>query len=188
MFFAKAFDEYVRQLGMHGAAPIPCISRSLTDDEARAVTRGHILWSVQVVVFFILLYGGIAYFTGAPAEKLAFMGYGLAGLVALAALVTWFKIRKRRGYRDPHIRVEIGEDEVVVVSPAGRDARAYAALAPIELLSEATKSSRRFIGIILDSRLGPVRLDDDWCSSGKAAAGAILKRMDELGLPLAPRT
>lgn len=186
MVFAKAFDEYVRQLGMHGAAPIPTVSRSLTDDEARAVTRGHIIWSVQVLVFFILLYGGIAYFSDAPREKLTLMGYAFAGMIPLVALITWLKIRKRRGYRDPHIRVEIGEDEVVVVGPAGRDARAYAALGPIEVLSEATKSSRRFIGVTLGSRLGPVRLDDEWYSSGKAAAGAILKRMDQLGLPLIP--
>jgi hypothetical protein len=187
MVFARAFDEYVRQTGMHGAAPIPCVSRSLTEEEARAVTRGQIVWSVQVLVFFFLLFGGIAWFSEAPPEKLMFMGYALAGMIPLVALVTWLKIRKRRGYRDPHFRVEIGEDEVVVVGPAGRDARAYAALAPIELLSEATKSSRRFVGITLDSRLGPVRLDDDWYDRGQSAAGAILKRMDALGLPLSPQ-
>jgi hypothetical protein len=188
MFFARALDDYVRRLGIDGAAPIPCVARSLTEDESRAVGRGHIGWAATVVLVFGLMFGGVALAAEPQPERLAWLGWGFAGLVLLAAVITWFKLRKRRGYRDPRLRVEIGPDEVAVVGPAGRDARPYGALTIIELLSGSTKSSRYFIGIVLDTRLGPIRLEDEWYSPGKAAAGAILKRMDELGLPLAPRS
>ena len=184
LFGKEAMAEYERQLGIHAACPIPCVATSNTEDEAAAAIRKHVGWSATIVLFFVALcvWTGVS---GRPGpDKWLWLGATIAGIAAVAALVTWSKVRKLQDYRDPCIRVEIGPDEVAVIGPAGRDARPYAALAPIELLSGASKSSRYFIGIVLDTGLGPIRLEDDWYQSGKAAAGAILKRMDELGVPL----
>ena len=188
-FFGKeAMVEYERQLGIRLACPIPCVATSNTEEEARAVIRKHVSWSATILVFFfiILVWAGSA--SRERPDKWTWIVGTIAVTLLLVGLVTWLKVRKLRGYRDPRIRVEIGPDEVAVIGPAGRDTRPYAMLAPLELLSGANKSSRYFIGIVLDTRLGPIRLEDDWYRTGKAAAGAILKRMDELGLPLVSRS
>jgi hypothetical protein len=188
-FYGKAaMAEYERQLGIRLACPIPCVATSNTEEEARAVIWKHVGWSAIITIFFtvMLIWAGLSR-PGRP-DTWTWIGGTIIGLLLLVGLVTWLKVRKLRGYRDPHIRVEIGPDDVAVIGPAGRDARTYAALAPLELLSGANKGSRYFIGIVLDTRLGPIRLDDDWYRSGKAAAGAILKRMDELGLPVVSRS
>lgn len=185
MVFGKAaMDDYVRRLAIHGAAPIPCVATSNTEDETRARIWKHVGWSATIFVFVMFLLVVTGSGRRARPESWTTIGWAGAGALLLLGVLTWFKVRRLLDYRDPHIRVEIGPDGVTVVGPAGRDARAYAALAPLELLSGASQTSRYFIGIMLDTRLGPVRLDDDWYQTGKAAAGAILKRMDELGLPL----
>jgi hypothetical protein len=183
--FAKAsMDEYVRRLAIHGAAPIPCVATSNTEEGARAVIRKHVGWSATILVIFIAMLVWAGSSSRARPGTGIWIGGTIAVLLLVVGLITWLKVRKLRDYRDPRIRVEIGPDEVAVIGPAGRDVRPYAALAPIEVRSGATKSSRYFIGIVLDTRLGPIPLEDDWYRPGKAAAGAILKRMDELGTKL----
>lgn len=184
MVFGGAMDDYVRRLGIHGAAPIPCVAHSLTEAESRAVGRGHIGWAASVLAIFGIMFGIIALTAKPRPDQLAWLGGTYAAIVLIGALITWLKLRKRQGYRDPRLRVEIGPDEVAVIGPASRDARPYHALAITDLLSGSTKSGRYFIGIALDTRLGAIRLEDEWYREGKAAAGAILQRMDELGLPL----
>jgi hypothetical protein len=187
-FFGKAaWTEYERQLGIRLACPIPCVATSNTGEETRAVIRKHIGWSATIFIFVILVLVIAGSNRPWRPDSWTWIAGTIAGTAVLLGLVTWFKIRKLRDYRDPCIRVEIGPDEVVVIGPAGRDARPYAALAPFELRSGATKGSRYFIGIVLDTKLGPIPLEDDWYRKGKAAAGAILKRMDELGVPVVPR-
>jgi hypothetical protein len=187
-FFGKAaMAEYERQLGIRFACPIPCVATSNSEAESRAVIWKHVGWSATIFIFVTVVLVGAGSARPARPDTWTWIGWTIAGALVLLALVTWFKVRKLRDYRDPCIRVEIGPDEVTVIGPAGRDARAYAALAPLELLSGSTKGSRYFIGIVLDTRLGPIRLQDDWYQSGKAAAGAILKRMEELGVKVVTR-
>lgn len=187
LFGKAAMDDYVRRLGMHRAAPIPCVATSNTEEETRAVIRKHIGWSATILAFIILVLIVAGSARQAKPDIWLWIGGTITAALVLIGIVTWLTVRKLRDYRDPHIRVEVGPEEVAVIGPAGRDARTYAELAPLELLSGATKSSRYFIGIVLDTRLGPIRLEDDWYQSGKAVAGAILKRMDELGVPLTPK-
>lgn len=186
VFATRAMDDYVRRLGIHGAAAIPCSARSLTREEARAVDRGRIVWMASVLLFFVVLYGGVLFQTKADRQSWIYMSITLGAVALIFAAMAWFRIRKRRDYRDPHIRVEAGETELVVAGPAGRDSRPYEAVAIAELLSVATKSSRRFTGILLDTRLGPIRLEDEHYKEGRAVAGAILKRLEALGLPAGP--
>ena len=186
--FAKAWtDDYVRRLAIHGAAPIPCVATSNTEDEARARIRKHV-GSAAIILTILtatLVWAGSSSWEPGTGIRIDAM---IAVLLLATGLITWLKVRKLRDYCDPCIRVEIGPDEVAVIGPAGRDARPYAALAPIELRDAPTKGGRTFIGIVLDTRLGPIPLENDWYRPGKAAAGAILKRMDELGLPLVTRS
>lgn len=177
-------DDYVRRLGIHIAAPLPCAARSLTPDEARAVDRRRIVWMVGVLVFFTLLYGGILSQAGAEPQVWRIMGLCLAGLALFVAILSWLRLRKRRDYRDPGLVIEAGADELIVRGPAGRDARPYADVAVRDLLSTATKSGRSFDGILLDTKLGALRIEDEHFMNGRIAAGAILKRLDELGVPL----
>ena len=62
--------------------------------------------------------------------------------------------------------------------------RAWTEVQIIELLSTATKSGRAFDGILIVSPIGPVRLEDTWYTDGRKVAGAVLKRLDELGIPV----
>jgi hypothetical protein len=103
-------------------------------------------------------------------------------LVAFLAVSHRLRIRKRDDYADPRIRVEVGEHELVVAGPAGRDSRTYDAVVVSEILSVATRSSRQFTGILLDTRLGPVRLEDAFYTDACPVAGAILARLDAAGV------
>lgn len=185
MLFSKAYlDDHDRRMGIRQAAPVPCTARSLTEGEARSSEIRRAGVATTIVLGMAILWAGYALTATPVSEVLIPTGGGLALIAVMVALITGFRLRKRYGYRDPRATVEIGAEEVVVTGPAARDSRAYAALAPIELLSGSSEGSRYFIGIVLDTKLGPIRLEDDQYHQGKAAAGAILKRMDELGLPL----
>lgn len=188
VFGRAAMDDYVRRLGIHSAAPLPCTAHSVTEEESRAAGRRHVLWAGTVLLFFAFVLGLVALAGEVAPDRLPLLGVAFGVAAASVAFLIWLKLRKKRDYRDPRIRIEIGSGEVTVMAPAVRDARRYEALVIAKVLSGATKSSRYFIGIELDTKLGPIRLEDEWFSPGKAAAGAILKRMDELGLPLVPKS
>lgn len=178
-FLAAGIDEYVRQLGIQRAAPIPCAARSLTLEEARGHDRGSLLWGVSVVGFFSAMYLVIVgQAENPPVDHWKWAGGTFGFLVAFLALSHWLRVRKRRDYADPRIRVEAGEHELVVAGPAGRDSRPYEAVVVSEILSVATKSSRSFTGIVLDTRLGKIRLEDEFYTEARPVAGAILKRLE----------
>lgn len=182
-FLAGQMDDYVRRLGIHRAAPVPCAARSLTPEEARGHDRGRLLWGVAVVAFFASMYlviVGLA--ENPPPGHWQWAGGTFGLLAAFVAVSHWLRVRKRRDYADPRIRIEAGAQELVVAGPAGRDSRPYEAVAVSEILSVATRSGRSFTGIVLDTRLGAIRLEDAFYANARPVAGAILARLDAAGV------
>lgn len=181
MFGKGAMDDYVRRLGMHEAAPLPCAARSYTLAEARAADWRQIRWMLTVVVLAGLFYAWMA--TWARDAETLWWLWGSYALVLLFVLALgWYRLARRRGYEDPGIAIEVAEAAVTVIGPDGATNQSYAELVVPEVLSRATKSSRYFTGIVLESRYGSLRIDDDHYANARPAAGAILKRLDELGL------
>jgi len=177
-------DEYLRRHGILRAAPLPCGARSLTAGELRATNRRYTLWTGLLILLFVVGSGFIALRPATGPQRMDMFLIGLAGSCVLAAFLILPKLLAQRRYSDPRIRVDVGQDEVIVTGPTGRDARPYEDLAVSRLLSKSSKSGRYFVGLALHTRLGEIRLEDDYYKGGQAAAGAILKRLEERGLPL----
>jgi hypothetical protein len=185
MDLAADMRDYLRRLGISAAADIPCVATSNTEAQARTVILKDRLWAM-----FILLAVAVVLLLGVAkhpsAENWLRAGGMFAGIVALSIFIGRKTKPDLRNYRDPHIRIEIGPDEVVAIGPAGRDAQPYAALASLMMLSRPGTRSPSFDGIGLQTKLGYIVLTNDYYQSGMRTAGAILKRMDELGVPLRP--
>ncbi len=88
--------------------------------------------------------------------------------------------RHRRDYRDPRITVEIGEAGAVVRSPGRVDELAYAGT-NVAFNTVNLRGTTHFMGLVLESPLGPLRLDDLWFKPGRTAAAALAGRLEQAG-------
>lgn len=178
--------DYARRLGISVAADIPCVATSNTEAQAQAVIRGKQAWSATIILGFAVICVLVGLSKHASATSWLWLGGTWAGATALIIVTGRKPSPDLKTYRDPGIRIEVGPDEVVVTGPAGRDARAYAALdPPLPHSRSGQGGSSTFVGISLNTDLGYIMLSDDYYQSGRKTAGAILKRMDALGLPIA---
>lgn len=181
-FLTRQVDEYVRQQGLHAAPARPCTARSLTSEEARAWDRSDIGWRLVVGVVMIVLVFGPVSMSPAGREARPWILATVAIVAAVLAFTWWEKSRRRRGYRDPELVIEVADNALTFTSPVESRRQTYDQLEITELLGTAGKSSRSFDGIAFVSPFGPIRLEDQWYDGGRAAAGAVLKRLEELGL------
>lgn len=188
MTLAEDGRKYLTGMGIRGAADIPCVATSNTEAQAQTVILKDRLWSA----FLILLFAAIIFIPALRRQAPVSAGHWLflAGiwLAVVAAIVFIGRYIRQdfRNYRDPRIRIEIGPDEVVVTGPAGRDARPYAAFASLSVVTSQGGNTPTFGGIGFDTTLGYITLTNDYYQSGRESAGAILKRMDALGVELNP--
>jgi hypothetical protein len=186
MGMAEDMRKYLTGMGTRAAADLPCVATSNTEAQAQVVVLKDRLWAG----FLILFSAGICFLPGSSghvsAQSWLWRAALWAGIVVAIIAVGRYVRQDFRDYRDPRIRIEIGPDEVVVTGPAGRDARPYAAFASLSVLSSSSTRSVSFHGIGFDTTQGYITLTNDYFQSGRSAAGAILKRMDDLGVELTP--
>ena len=173
-------DELARCLGIEaGAAPLPVTARSLTRAELRARERAQLLWLGGAY----LLFGAAALAVVLLAETSPTMvrwlpaGFAAVGLALIA--YTWARLRRHRAYEDPGLEVEVGEEGVTVSGRGERAVLPYDKVVVARVLTRSPRNSVYFEGIMLETALGPVALGDPGFAGGNAAAGAILRRLDE---------
>lgn len=162
---------------------LPVTARSLTEKEvakidgrAPAVLLGiYGLFAMPLLAF--LAFGGAARSLGA-------LALGVAAALAMAAIL-WLVgrrwSRRRSSYRDPLIEVEIGEHGASIRSPGRVDALDYAEAIVTFNVARVNRVGH-FMGLVLESPLGPLRLDDLWFKPGRSAAAALAGRLEERGV------
>jgi hypothetical protein len=91
------------------------------------------------------------------------------------------RTRRRRDYRDPRITVEIGEGGAVVRGPGRVHELGYAA-AVVAFNTVNLRGASHFMGLVLESPLGPLRLDDLWFKPGRTAAAALAGKLEQQGV------
>lgn len=175
--------ELGRALGIEaGSRPLPVTARSLTPAEVRAPVWRELGWIALVYGLF-----GVACFAVtrlAQTNPLYVdwlpIAFGVAGLALV--LFAWLKLSRTSGYADPGIVFEVGEESVTVTGPEGAETRPYDQVAVQRILTRTPRNSVYFDGIELDTGLGAIQLGDPGFAGGNIAAGAILRKLDELEL------
>lgn len=175
--------ELGRALGVEaGARDLPVTARSRTPAEKRAPAWREIGWMVLVYLLFAAACYATVRLASTNPLRVDWLPALFGGAALLLVIVAWRKLARHGGYRDPGLEVEVGEEGVTVTGPDGRDARPFAELAVSRVLTRTTRNSVYFDGIVLDTSFGPVELGDEGFTGGNAAAGAILRKLDELEL------
>jgi hypothetical protein len=180
--------ELGRALGLEaGDVPLPVSARSLTRSEMRVRDWREIRWLVPAYLLLIIAAGATVALADTIAERVRW----LPALFALGAvglgLVAWAKLRRSRSYEDPGIAVEVAEDAVTLRSGGETVVKPYEALNVVRVVTRAPRKSLYFDGVVLDTELGRIVVGDAAFADGNAAAGAILRRFDALGLSVGPR-
>lgn len=97
----------------------------------------------------------------------------------------WFvarkRARKRADYRDPLVEVEIAQTAAIVRS-AGREFPLPYPTIRVRFTVYRHKGSTHFLGLVMESPLGPLRLDDSWFKPGRTVAAALAGRLDANGV------
>jgi hypothetical protein len=160
--------------------PLPVKARSLTGAEKAALKR-------LIIPVFMGVYAVLALFAVAilASDSGAFARQQLliaVPVIAVIGALLWLGVRRiaGSGYVDPHMMVEVGEGGVTVRSPGRIDEIAYAD-AEVSFWAPSMRGRSHFLGLVLQSPIGPLRLDDRWFKPGRTAAAAIAGRMEELG-------
>lgn len=175
--------ELGRTLGIEaGSRPLPVTARSLTQTEVRAPAWREIGWAALVYLLF-----GFACFavirlaqTNPVYVDWLPVAFGVGGLAL--AVFAWRKLGRAGGYTDPGITVEVTDEAVTISGPDGTETRPYDQVAVQRILIRTPRNSVYFDGIELDTGLGAIQLGDPGFAGGNVAAGAILKKLDELEL------
>lgn len=177
--FSSRDDEALGQaLELAGRTALPLTARSLTEAEVAKVDGRAlplILGLYAVLAVPVLL---IAAFSGLGAGALALTA---AVAVSLGGLIWFFARRRARGrigYRDPRAVLEIGTDAMTLRTPGHFETIAYAD-ARMAVESVRLRGATYFLGLILETPRGPLRLEDLWYKPGRTAAAAIAGRMEE---------
>ncbi|MGE0179884.1 MAG: hypothetical protein AB7O91_08710 [Sphingomonas sp.] len=176
-------DELGRALGIEaGDVPLPVNARSLTRAEMLARDWREIRWLVPAYLLLIIA----AAVTVALADTIPGRVRWLPALFAVGAvllgLLGWIRLRRHRRYQDPLIAVDVAEDSVTLRSGGDTVVKPYDALNVVRVVTRMPHKSLYFDGVVLDTELGRIVLGDPAFAGGNAAAGAILRRFDALGL------
>jgi hypothetical protein len=176
-----ALAESVQQAVALGAGQtLPVSARSLPTNEVRG--KGCALAGIIALLAFVGLPLIAVMLVAAGNEPeprrtviyvaiLAFAGF------ALIALARGWRAR-RADYVDPQLTVEAGADGVTIGGPSGRHVLRYPQV-QARISSIGVRQSIRFVGIVMDSPVGELRLDDYLFANGRNVAGAIVRGISE---------
>jgi len=169
-------------LALAATQTLPFSARSLTaaevariDGRAPAVLLG-IYAAVAVPVLAI----------GALSGGLGSGGIAIAGAFAVVlGAILWLigrrRARRRSGYQDPQTVLEIGAEGLTLRSAGRIDAIPYPD-AKVALNHVTMRGVPYFLGLVLETPTGPLRLDDTWFRPGRSAAAILLGQMAASGV------
>jgi hypothetical protein len=134
------------------------------------------------IYFFFAIPLLILFAVAEPGQSgaLALLAAAIAGLGALLWLFARRRGNARAGYRDPQIHVEIGPDAIGLSAPGRIETLSYAE-AEIAFTCVTLRNTTSFLGLVLQSPLGPLRLDNLWFKPGQEAAAALAGRLEAAG-------
>ncbi|MGQ0590133.1 MAG: hypothetical protein ACT4N8_11490 [Sphingosinicella sp.] len=174
-------EELGRALGVEaGNVPLPVTARSLTRAEMRARERRGLLWLGGAYLLFGAVCLAVIQLAETSPTVVRWLPAGFAVTGLGLVLYAWLRLRRHRVYEDPGLAVEVGEDAVTISGPSESVVQPYDEVVVSRLVTRSPRNSVYFEGIVLETKLGPVALGDPGFAGGNAAAGAILRRLDEL--------
>jgi hypothetical protein len=179
--------ELGRALGLEaGDVPLPVSARSLTRKEMLIRDWREIRWIVAAYLLLIAAAVATVLLADTVPARVRWLPVLFAALAVALGVFTWLRMRRGRGYEDPLIAVDVAEDSVTLRSGGDTVVKAYEALNVVRVVTRAPRKSLYFDGVVLDTELGRIVLGDPAFAGGNAAAGAILRRFDALGLTVGP--
>jgi len=172
-----------RALKLADKQTFPVTARSLTAAEVAAIDRSMVPIGLGFFLFFVFAILILLFFDSSPGSRETMAIVALFSLVLGLGLWLFLRSRgrKRREYRDPQIVVEVGEDGLTLRAPGRVNQLAFDS-ANFAFNATTMQNSTFFMGIVLESPFGPLRLDDLWFKPGKTAATAIVKKCDDAGM------
>jgi len=176
-------DELGRALGLEaGDVPLPVSARSLTRSEMMARAWREIRWLVPAYLLLIVAAGATVAMADTIPGRVRWLPLAFAvGGVGLAVFA-WLQLRRHRSYEDPLIAIDVADDAVTLRSGGDTVVKAYDDIHVVRVVTRTPRKSLYFDGVVLDTKLGRIVLGDPAFASGNIAAGAILRRLDALGL------
>ncbi|WP_162806674.1 hypothetical protein [Sphingosinicella terrae] len=166
--------------GLGEKVALPASARSLTPRERRRNQRrfavimlGIYLGVCGVILVGLALDGGQASREMLPIVLLACLAG--AGIVGLAC---WWRLRKHRDYRDPLLWIRVSDRNVSIDWNGHRVDLSYDQVA-YQVHYQSFRSNVDFLGIRLDTPLGPISIVDEWFHGGRKAAAAIVTEHDK---------
>lgn len=179
--------ELGRALGLEaGDVPLPVSARSLTRKEMMARDWREIRWIAFAYLLLIVAAVATVLLADTVPARVRWLPVGFALAAVGLGVFTWLRLRRRAGYEDPMIAVEVAEDAVTLRSGHDTVVKSYEALNVVRVVTRAPRKSLYFDGVVLDTELGRIVLGDPDFARGNVAAGAILRRFDALGLAVGP--
>ena len=106
-------------------------------------------------------------------DTVTYLLVGTAGTIL--GLTLWYRhVRRRRSHCTPDVRVEVAPDLITLRADGRVHALRYEDV-EFKLKTWSTRSATHFGGIVLESPLGPLHLEDGYFKPGTNAAAAILR-------------
>ena len=165
--------------------PLPLVARSLTAAENMAMQRRELGCVFDGAAMLLLLLPLLLLLSGDPAIvwRVAPWCVGAAPLVwGLGWLLKW---RAGRGYVDPRIELEAGEDGIVVWH--GDEISLPHAYAGLNVAVRPGAFERNpFLGLVLERPGGSIMLDNAHFKRGRTTGAAILARVKAAGGTVRP--
>ena len=173
-----ADDKALRQaLEIAARHKLPATARSYTKAEIRMRNRSNrpVLFGTVAVLILATLW--TMFLELEDLDLLLAVGpYALAA-IPIIGLIIFFWPRGGIDYRDPRISIEAGEAALTIAGPDGAHVLDYANL-PFTLTRGLGGG---FDGIVLDSPLGSIPLDNIGYKWGRTTAAAIVRKCEDAG-------
>lgn len=175
-------EARIQALELAATLTLPVTARSLTAAEIARIDGRYV--PIILCIFFAFALPLLAIFAVASGS-----GPGsvmiVAGVMALIAALLWLiarrRARARADYLDPAIVIEIGAEGITLRAPGRIETLDYTeAKAGINYVR--MRGATHFLGMALESPLGPLRLEDPSFKPGRTAAAALAGRMDAKGV------
>lgn len=159
---------------------LPASARSLTPRELRRHQRRFVLIMIGIFAGFCgFILGGLM-LEGGEANRRMLPMVILACVcgAAIVGLACWWRLRRHRDYRDPllHIRVS---DRTIGIDWNGHRCELTFEQVAYQIHFQSFRSNVEFLGIRLDTPLGPISIVDEWFHGGRKTAAAIVTEHDK---------
>ncbi len=185
IFFEPVEERAAAQaLELANGLDLPVIARSQKANVVRG--KGCLLAGIVIALSIALAILVVALIAGIGARG-GSAGWQAIGYVLVLGFAFLCLSGLRRGWRgrrsdyvDPELAIEAGAEGVTFSRPGASRSQSYGEIRA-QVLSIAVRHSVRFLGLELQSPLGPIRLDDALFVNGRNTAAAILLGMKRAG-------